>query len=220
MARYVGAVLSEAFREFFAATAATAGTLTGLLFVALSVDRGVARVGTGVIREVRTAAALLAFTNALAVALYALVPGTNVGYPSSILGVIGMLFTAAAIRSILTSGSPRRQQQRQVGLIRILLLIFGTELVAGIVVLVNPQSSTAAEIIGYALVASLVLGIGRAWELVGNRDTGVVASLAILVGRHPSHQDGADADSPAGQDSGSDARPGPASARDDSPPGG
>jgi hypothetical protein len=220
VARYVGAVLSEGFREFFAATAATAGTLTGLLFVALSVDRGVTRVGTGVIHEVRTAAALLAFTNALAIALYSLVPGTNVGYPSSIFGVIGILFTAAAIRSILTSRSTRRQERQQIGLIRILLLIFGTELVAGIVVLVNPQSSTAAEIIGYALVASLVLGIGRAWELVGNRETGVVASLAILVGRPPAHQGSGDADDPAGQDSGGDAPPRPAPAKDDSPPGG
>jgi hypothetical protein len=35
--RYVGAVVPQVYRELFAAVAATAGSLTGLLFVALSV---------------------------------------------------------------------------------------------------------------------------------------------------------------------------------------
>jgi hypothetical protein len=216
-------VLSEGFREFFAATAATAGTLTGLLFVALSVERGEHRApGSAVIKEVRTAAALLAFSNALGVALFSLVPGTNVGWPSSFLGVIGILFTAAAIRSILTSGSARRQQRRQIGLIRMLVLIFGTELIAGIVALVRPASTTPAEIIGYALVASLIVGVGRAWELVGNRDTSVGYSLAILAGRPPPPIGIDDEGAPGGQDTGSAARPesGQAAAdEDDGPPG-
>jgi hypothetical protein len=224
--RYVGAVFSEAYREFFAATAATAGTLTGLLFVALSVERGDYRAaGAAVIKEVRTAAALLAFSNALVVALFSLVPGTEVGWPSSVLGVSGLLFTAAAIRSILTSGSTRRQQRRQIGLIRTLLLIFGAELIAGIVSLVSPGNTTAPEVIGYALVGSLIVGVGRAWELVGNRDTGITTSLAVLAGREPRSlgDDGAGtAAAAAGPDAGRDAGPGPgpaASGNDDGPPG-
>jgi hypothetical protein len=220
--RYVVAVLSDAYREFFAATAATAGTLTGLLFVALSVERGDYRAaGAAVIKEVRTAAALLAFSNALAVALFSLVPGTNVGWPSSALGVIGLLFTAAAIRSILTSGSARRQQRRQIRLIRALLLIFGAELVGGIMVLVNPANTTAPEIIGYALVGSLIVGVGRAWELVGNRDTSIATSLAVLAGRSPQgFRDAAaaaGADQDAGSDPGSDTGPA-GSGKDDAPP--
>jgi hypothetical protein len=39
------------------------------------------------------------------------------------------------------------------------------------------------------LVASLLIGIARAWELVGARDTGLFASLAVLSGRgRPSGQ--------------------------------
>ena len=35
------------------------------------------------------------------------------------------------------------------------------------------------------MVSSLIVGIARAWELVGDRDTGVLASLAVLTGHEP-----------------------------------
>jgi hypothetical protein len=113
--------------------AGSAAALTGLLFVALSVaPRPNPDSGPRVIQQVRAAAALLAFTNALAVSLFSLVPGTIAGYPAVVTGVIGILFTAAAIRSIRSSQSAKRLQRRQIGLIGLLLLIFGTELAAGI----------------------------------------------------------------------------------------
>jgi hypothetical protein len=181
-------------RDLFAAIAASAAALTGLLFVALSVAprRGPAA-GPPIIQQIRVAAALLCFVNALAVSLYGLVPQTNVGYPSMVMGVIGILFTAAAIRSVLSSGSTRRQQLGQLGLVTLLLLIFGTEFVSGIAVIANASNSGQVEAIGYALVSSLIVGISRAWELVGDRETGMFASLAVLVGRTPPGAGGAPA---------------------------
>jgi hypothetical protein len=177
-------VVPGLYRELFTAIAATAGSLTGLLFVALSVTprRGPAA-GPRAIQQIRAAAALLAFSNAMVVSLFSLVPGTNPGYPAFVLGVIGTLFTAAAIRSILTSRATPRQEMAQIGLIFLLLLIFGTELICGIIVLANPRQTTAVQVIGYALVTSVIVGIARAWELVGERDTGLTASLAVLTGR-------------------------------------
>ncbi|HEY2287015.1 MAG TPA: hypothetical protein VGH88_14865, partial [Streptosporangiaceae bacterium] len=79
------------YRDFMAALAATAGSLTGLLFVALSVvRRPAAEPGRAVVQEIRAAAALLAFFNAMAVSLFSLVPGTNVGYPAVVLGLGGL----------------------------------------------------------------------------------------------------------------------------------
>ncbi|MGO8959534.1 MAG: hypothetical protein ACLQFR_19530 [Streptosporangiaceae bacterium] len=76
------------YRDLFAAIAGSAATLAGLLFVAVSV---VPRRGTGsglnVIQQVRAAAAMIAFSNALAVSLFGLVPGTNVGIPAVVLGL-------------------------------------------------------------------------------------------------------------------------------------
>ena len=142
--------------------------------------------GLEVIQQVRAAAALLAFTNALAISLFSLVPGTNAGYPAVVLGIIGILFTAAGTRSILSSRPARRQQDQQLELLILLLLIFGAELASGIALIADSHRSTPLQIIGYAMVSSLLVGIARAWELVGNRDTGIRASLAVLAGRAPS----------------------------------
>jgi hypothetical protein len=183
-------VVLGTYRDLFAVIATSAATLTGLLFVAMSVaPRRGAVSGLSVIQQVRAAAALLAFTNALAVSAFGLVPSTNVGYPAVVLGIIGILFTAAGVRSILSSPSTRRQQQRQLELIVLLLLIFGAELASGITVIADPRRSTPVQLISYALVTSLLVGIARAWELVGDRDTGISASIAVLAGHTPSSDD-------------------------------
>jgi hypothetical protein len=180
-------VVFGTYRELFAAIAPSAGALTGLLFVAISVaPRRGPVTGLPVIGQVRAAAALLAFANALAVSLFGLVPGTNVGYPAAVLGVIGILFTAAGLRSILASPQTLHQQRwGQLGLVILLLLIFGVELACGIAVIVGPHRSEPVQLIGYVLVLSLLVGIARAWELVGGGDTGIVASLAVLTGHAP-----------------------------------
>jgi hypothetical protein len=176
-------VVLATYRELFAAIASSAGALTGLLFVAMSVaPRRNLVSGPVVIQQVRAAAALLAFTNALAVSLFGLVPGNNVGYPAAVLGVIGVLFTAAGMRSILSSPSTLHRRRRQLGLIILLLLIFGVELAEGIVLIADPHRIGPVQVIGNALVASLLTGIARAWELVGDRDTGIIASIAVLTG--------------------------------------
>jgi hypothetical protein len=176
--------VNGAYPELFAAIAAASGTLTGLLFVALSVTPSRrARSGSPVIQQLRAAAALQAFTNALAVSLFGLVPDTNVGYPAVVLGVIGIAFTAAGVRSVVASQATTRQKLRQLELVVVLLLIFGTELIAGIMLLNQPGSTGPAQGIGYALIASVLVGVARAWELVGEVDTGILNSLATLVGR-------------------------------------
>jgi hypothetical protein len=142
-----------------------------------------ARSGSPVIQQIRAAAALQAFTNALAVSLFGLVPDTNVGYPAVVLGVIGIAFTAAAIRSVVTSQATTPQKLRQLELVVLLLLIFGSELIAGITLLANPAGDAPAQTIGYALIGSILVGVARAWELVGEVDIGIAASLATLLGR-------------------------------------
>ncbi len=172
------------YRDLFTAITAAGGALTGLLFVALSVAPSRGRTDAHhVVQQIRVSAALLAFVNALAVSLYSLVPGTRAGYPAVVMGVIGMLFTAAATRSILTSQVSPQLKRQQVGLIILLVLIFGAELAGGIALLALPASGTPLEVISYALVTSLIVGIARSWELVGDRDTGIMASLAVLTAR-------------------------------------
>ena len=204
-------MLTPTYRELFVAIAGCAGALTGLLFVALSVSP---HRGHGsdrfVIQEVRAAAALLAFVNSLTITLFTLVPGTNVGYPAIALGVGGLMFTAAGIRTILSTRYTRERWRHQAGLVFLLLVIFGSELVNGISALMHPTSETPVQGISYAIVASLVVGVARAWELVGDRDTGILSSIAVLTGREPvfGHADDAEVE------------PAPAPSQDAGDPGG
>jgi hypothetical protein len=190
-------VLTGTYRELFSAIAASGAALTGLLFVAMSVAprRGLAE-HPPVIRQVRAASAILAFINALVVSLFGLVPGNSVGYPATAVAVIGIFFTAAGTRSIVSSPSARRHLRGQIPLIILLLAIFGFELDAGIRLLVSPRSIGALELLSNLLVAALIIGIARAWELVGDRDTGIFASIAVLVGREPSLDDASAASGP------------------------
>lgn len=179
-------MLTGAYRELFAAIATCAAALTGLLFVAISVaPRNSTHNRPEVIRQVRAASSILAFTSALAVTLFGLVPGNNAGYAATVVGVIGILFTAAGTRSIITSPAARPYLWGQAGLVVLLLATFGSELDAGLDLLLNPHEIGAVGTLSYLLVASLLIGIARAWELVGDRDTGIFASILVLAGHDP-----------------------------------
>jgi hypothetical protein len=122
-----------------------------------------------------------------------------------ILGFVGVVFTAAAIRSIAVSEATGRQTMRQLGLVILLLIIFGSEIAAGIVLLTGSAKTGAERVIGYALVTSLLVGVARAWELVGERGTGLLASVAELTGRRyfQGGISGGVPDNPTGQTGGS-----------------
>ena len=190
--RKVQSVVLGDYRDLFVVIATSAATLIGLLFVAMSVSKGRSQAHPQVIREFRAAAALLAFTNPFTVSLFGLVPGTNLGYPAAIVGVIGVTFAAAGVRATISLPSPMRRRRPQATLILALLLVFGLQIVFGVVLIIHPHRSGTLATIGYVLVASLLIGIGRAWELVGDWDTGLFASVALLIGHHPNQESLAD----------------------------
>ena len=232
-------MVTGAYRDLFVAIAGAAGALTGLLFVALSVaPRPRMAQHPNVIRQVRAAAALVAFTNALAVSLFGLVPHNLVGYPAAVASAGGLLFTLGGLRSILADPVARSRALGQLSLIVLLLTAFGVEAVAGVVSIARPHSDVPIDVIGNVLAASLLIGVARSWELVGDRDTGITSSIAALMG-HERHLGGsvanaadvppeeaaespepADSRAPAGPGTrpGPGARPGPAgSAGSDGP---
>lgn len=178
-------MLSGTYPDLFPAIAECAATLTGLLFVAMTVE---GRQGSDdrpiVIQQVRAAASILAFTNALAVSLFGLAPGNNVGYPAIVTAVIGTFFTAAGARSIFSGQLASRHVPRQLGLLVLLLLTFVSELACGIALVVNPRSTGAAGTLGNILVALLLIGVARAWELIAHRETSIIASIAVLTGHN------------------------------------
>jgi hypothetical protein len=179
-------MLSEDYRDMLVAFAGAASALTGLLFIAISLTPRVKpKLRDGTARQVRESAALLSFTNVLAVSAFGLVPGTNIGYPALVMGVTGILYTIASVRSLVASLTTARQWLRQAGLVVFLFVIFGVEAVSAVMLLAghDDASSSSPELLGYALATSLLVGVARAWEIVGDRETGPAASIATLL-RH------------------------------------
>jgi hypothetical protein len=177
-------LLTESYRELFTAVATCAAGLTGLLFVAISVGpRESTAAYPAVIQQIRASSALLAFINALAVSLFGLISVNSAGYAAITVSVTGVLFIAASVRSMVTSPDVSAEQAlRQAGLIVLLLAAFGGELASGIGLISNSTAVFGPTWLSYTLIVLLLVGIARAWELVGNRDTGIWASLAVLTG--------------------------------------
>jgi hypothetical protein len=181
-------VITGNFSELFVVIAESAATLIGLLFVAVTVAKRRTN-GSEEIGDFRAAASLFAFTNALVVSLYGLVPGNNAGYPSLIMGVLGILFIGAGVRTTLAQPVQRQRRSHQLPLILGLTAVFVFQIIYGVGLLHNPKASGDLAIIGDVLIASLLIGIGRAWELVGSWDTGIISSIRYMFGHPPSHVD-------------------------------
>ncbi len=176
-------MVTSSFSELFIVIAESAATLIGLLFVAVTVANARRPAGSQEIGEYRAAASLLAFMNALTVSLFGMVPGNNIGYPSLIMGVIGIFFAGAGIRTTLAQPPEIRRRRNQRLLIIGLVVVFGFQIVYGVLLIGHPDSSNDLSTVGNVLIASLLIGIGRAWEMVGSWDTGIVSSLRHLFGR-------------------------------------
>jgi hypothetical protein len=105
------------------------------------------------------------------------------------LGGTALVFTAAGTRSIFSGHVPRRHVPRQLALIALLLATFAFELAGGTALILHPHSAGAAGLVSNLLVALLIIGIVRAWELVGDRATDIISSIAVLTG-HDHSPDG------------------------------
>lgn len=168
--------------DFFSACASAGGALIGLLFVAISVaPERILGPEASDVHGVRAAATLTAFTNALTVVLFGLIPGDNAGYPALSVAVVGLLFITAAMVRVFPGW--RRKEIRLLDFTFLvgLFVVFIVQLIAGIGLARHAGNRGDLQTICTLVIVCFLIGIARAWELVGGPTVRLGREVAARV---------------------------------------
>ena len=174
---------AERFHDLFVASAGVAGALIGLLFVAISVAHERLEADDAQVHRVGAAAALTAFTNALTISLFGLIPGHVIGGTAIAVGILGSLFVLASLLSLwrVRKGGSRASRWRDATFLISLAVVFVLELVDGIHTDAHPGSIGDVREIAILVIVCFLIGISRAWVLIGGPSIGIRSELTALV---------------------------------------
>jgi hypothetical protein len=179
-------VVPAEIHDFFLASGGVAGALIGLLFVAISVsaERLARQDHAAQLHRVRASAALTAFLNALVISLFALIPGHKLGLTSVIVGVLGLGFVVAALLSLWRVRHARWATARDALFLLGLVVVFVVEVITGVQIIVQPAGSGNVNTIAVLVIVCFLIGIARAWELIGGPSIGLTREVTALIGEH------------------------------------
>jgi hypothetical protein len=187
-------MVPEGLHDFFLGSAGVAGALIGLLFVAISVsgERLAKAEATAVMLRIRANAALTGFINALVVSLFALIPDGGIGTTSLVVAIVGLLFVAAALLSLIRVRHLRWSTGRDALFLVGQAFVFIIQLTFGIDLMQNSNASGAANGVAILVVVCFVIGISRAWELIGGPSIGITREVVALVRDMEASREGRD----------------------------
>jgi hypothetical protein len=181
-------MVPTAYHGFFSSCASVAGTLIGLLFVAISVsphrDRGLS---APLAFRIQAGVAFTTLINTLVIALAALLPGKNLGLAMVILAGVGISATIGLIVLILRN-RPMRRDLLGLIIVPVLGVLYALQLRNGINLLAHPSNPSPVRFETLLLIVFFLVAITRAWQMIGARSTRIAAVLGDML-RERQHQE-------------------------------
>jgi hypothetical protein len=132
------------------------------------------------IHRVRAAAALTAFTNALAVSMFALIPG-DIGAATMAVAVVGLVFVVASVLALLRVHGLRLRDLRDLLFLVGLIIVFLVQLVLAVRVEYASAGASDVQNIAVLVAVCFLIGIARAWELIGGPTIGIRHEIGELI---------------------------------------
>ena len=195
-------MVPEGLHDFFLGSAGVAGALIGLLFVAISVsgERLAKAEAAALTLRIRAYAALTGFINALVVSLFAMIPDGGIGTTTLVVAIIGLTFVTAALLSLIRVRHLRWATGRDALFLVGQAVVFIIQLTFGIELMQSRANSGAANGVAFLVVTCFVIGISRAWELIGGPSIGIGHEIVALIrsGEHARHSGAAAAEGTEG----------------------
>ena len=169
--------------DFFLGSSGVAGALIGLLFVAISVagERLAKAEASSQMMRIRAQGALTGFINALTVSLFALIPDGGIGTTSTVVASVGLLFVLASLLSLIRVRGLRLATARDAVFLTGQAVVFVFQLNYGIELLGQSNDPGAVEAIGILVIICFIIGISRAWELIGGPAVGITHEIVALA---------------------------------------
>jgi len=172
-------LVPEGLREFFTASTGASATLLGLLFIAIAVEpKSIVGEQSPVESRSRASSAYTALLNTFFISLLGTIGTSGLGFLSVILASVG-LANALGIGVNLWRESPRWRSvlSSGVGLLLGSTVVYALELWYGWQTVRDPGNAAQIYALAYLLVAVYALALGRAWELLGAREQGLLRTL-------------------------------------------
>ncbi|HEY0215808.1 MAG TPA: hypothetical protein VGC57_05400 [Cellulomonas sp.] len=153
-------MVPDSFTSYFTGSATAAGSLIGLLFVAIALrPESVFGPKATLSGQSLAGSAFTALVNAFFVSLIALIPGENIGTGVIVLAGLSLLSTVRLHRKL-------RGKSGHLWLAFLSVAAFGLQAVVGVQLLFANHTRGLVADLAYIIIAGFAVALGRAWALV------------------------------------------------------